>query len=82
MKVREDGPRLVADRNRDATWNCVRKFGRCQNSAHRTISLKPSQKSTVLQEYKLVRVGIAKEPKRLKISVAPDCHSGCIFHFA
>ncbi len=82
VKVREGGPRLVTDGNGQAARNSVRKFGRGQNSAHRTISLKRSQKSAVLQEYKLIGVKIAKEPERLKVSVAPDCHPGPIFHFA
>src|SRR5438046_1645304 len=72
VKVRKGGSWPVTDRNGQTARNGVRKFGRGQNSAHRRISLKPSQKSTALQEYKLVRIRIAKEPERLKVSIAPD----------
>jgi hypothetical protein len=82
MKVREDGPGLVTDRYGHAARNSVGQFGSCQNSAHRTISLKPSEKSAALQEYELVRIGIGKEPERLEVSIAMDCHWGRKFHFA
>src|SRR6266567_602737 len=82
MKVREGGPWPVTDRNGHTVRNSVGKVGRCQNSAHRRISLKPPQKSTALQKYKLVRISIGKEPQCLKVSITPNCDAGRIFHFA
>ena len=82
VKFREGDSRMLANRNRHASRYSVRKFGRCQNSAYRTITLKRPQKRSVLHEYKLAGASIVKEPERLKVSVAPDCYAGRVCHFA
>jgi hypothetical protein len=82
VKIREDGPRLLAHRNRQAERKRVHQLGGGQNSANKTISPERFHEGAVLQEYQLLRAGIAKKPERLKVSVAADCDAGCTFQFA